>query len=145
MSQFTPSDPNGIRARKAVPDGTLVQDPWGPRGQEVSRTLRKVCPWCESSFYTFQVFGQEKAPGQVDPMPPVVGDTVLGYRATCGSPDCWQLEQDHQLRRSPMYQRAVSQASNELREAEVKPLLTKGGYQRSNGGAGGMKPVGSGR
>lgn len=108
MRDFPPNDPNGVKARKADPDGELIQDPYGLPGELISRTLRKRCPWCGDSFYVFQKWGEELMPDAVDPEPPIIGDLVHGRRSTCGSPDCDDLELSHQTRRSPRYIKAAT-------------------------------------
>ena len=97
------TDPHGIKASRAEPDGTLsagYRKGRDGKPEEWSRTLRRKCPWCEAMFYTYQRLDHEEAPGQVDEQPPIINGLVRGYRSTCGSPECFSLEYSHQRGRS---------------------------------------------
>ena len=45
-------------------------------------------------------------PPYENPEPAIAGGITRGQRLTCGHPRCWDLEQRHQLERSPAYQHA---------------------------------------
>lgn len=100
----------------------------------LTKDLPKVCPWCHSTFYTYQGREHPRQPHQVDPEPPIVGGISMGMRETCGHPRCWDAENNHQKERSPRYQSAClsyfAPKDEPSQQKEAKLKCSTGGLKR---------------
>jgi hypothetical protein len=81
----------------------------GLDGRVFTRTRPMNCPWCGDLFYTFQAEDNPQPPYE-NPEPRMVGEygkeKSHGMRHVCDRPKCWDIEQRHQMMRSPLYQKA---------------------------------------
>lgn len=80
------------KARFAKTDGTVEVH----NGKEWARIHPKKCPHCGSVFYAWKPLeGEWEAPHRYDPEPRIGGPN----RETCGDPECWRIEDEHQFAR----------------------------------------------
>ena len=99
-------------------------------GRAWVQNLPKVCPWCGSVFFAYQLEESPQRPYQMDPEPPIVNDSAAGQRETCGHPLCWKSEQTHQVERSPAYVRARDGLYNKPTEEAAPAPKKAGGLKR---------------
>ena len=108
----------------AEPDYTLRR---GLDGRMFARTRPMNCPWCGDLFYVFQAEDNPQPPYE-NPEPHMTGpqgrEESHSMRHVCDNPACWDREQAHQSRRSPLYAKACETQFNTHAVEPVK--LTKG-------------------
>ena len=75
----------------AVPDGTIQVI----KGVDWARINPLLCPQCGQQFYGWCPIDKANPKAIVDKNAP--GD--MSARQTCGHPDCWHYEDEHQFRR----------------------------------------------
>jgi hypothetical protein len=87
----------------------------GLDGRIFTKTRPMACPWCGDTFYTFQAEDAPMPPYE-NPEPHMRGEPgkeqSTGMRHVCDRPKCWDIEQRHQMMRSPVYQKACDAAYN---------------------------------
>lgn len=76
------------------PDGTVVTI----QGREFARVLPKRCPWCQATFYAYQVLDEVHEPHRIDPEPEP--GAPVQQRGTCMAGECLTAEWRHQARRA---------------------------------------------
>ena len=77
--------------KRAKPDGTIQSI----AGEDWARINPLLCPQCGQQFYGWCKIGTEQDKAVIDKNLP--GDASA--RQTCGHPDCWHYEDEHQFRR----------------------------------------------
>ena len=89
-------------------------------GSVFARSLGMCCPNCGDAFFTYQREGIDRQPYLVDEYPP----DGLGTRQTCGSPLCWEAEDDCQFkRRLECRKAATARAKVPVQKPKIETLL----------------------
>lgn len=96
----------------------------GLDGRMFTKTRPMECPWCGDTFYVFQAEDNPQPPYE-NPEPHIGPTVAHGMRHVCDSPECWGQEQDHQVRRSPLYAKACADKYSTQSPEPVR--ITKGG------------------